>query len=72
VRDPGLSIDRPVGVATEIIVRFVFGVAVGLYVAAKLNTRRVPGFEFYVWGVPLVLGIIFMSSDRPVIRGLEI
>ena len=66
------QLDRPVSVATEIIVRFVFGVVVGFFLVAALNTSRVPGFAFYVWGVPLVLGIIFMSSDRPVIRGLEI
>ena len=72
VRDSGLIIDRPVSVATELIVRFVFGVVVGLFVVGALNTRRVPGYEFYVWGVPLVLGILFMSSDRPIIGGPEI
>jgi hypothetical protein len=72
VPDPGLRIDRPVSVATEIIVRFVFGVVVGVGVVAALNTRRVPGFEVYVWGIPLVLGILFTFSQRPVIGGPEI
>jgi len=71
MRDPGLRIDRPVSVTTEIIVRFVFGVVVGLFVAAALNTRRTLGFEFYVWGVPLVLGILFMFSERPVLGRRE-
>jgi hypothetical protein len=66
VRDPGLSIDRPVSVATETIARFVLGVAVGLVLAFALQRRGVPGFEIYVWGVPLALGILFMSSiERP-------
>ena len=69
--DPGLMIDRPVSVATETIVRFVFGVVVGLFVVAALNTRGLPGFEFYAWGVPLVLGILFMSSNRPILGGPE-
>ena len=71
VPDPGLMIDRPVSVATETIVRFVFGVVVGLFVVAALNTRGLPGFEFYAWGVPLVLGILFMSSNRPILGGPE-
>jgi preprotein translocase subunit Sec63 len=71
VPDPGLLIDRPVSVATEVIVRFVFGVVVGLFVASALNARGLPGFEFYVWGVPLIFGILFMSSNRPILGGPE-
>lgn len=71
VPDPGLAIDRPVSVATETIVRFVFGVVVGLLVAATLNKRGVPGFQIYVWAVPLALGILFMSSERPILGGRE-
>ncbi len=71
VPDPGFVLERQVSVATEVIVRFVLGVVVGLLVAASMNTRGVPGFEIYVWGVPLVLGILFMSSERPVFGGRD-
>ena len=69
--DHGLAIDRPVSVATETIVRFVLGAVVGLVLADSLRRRGVPGFSVYLWGVPLVMGILFMSSERPLFGGRE-
>jgi len=70
-RDHGPAIDRPVSVATETIVRFVLGAVVGVVLATSLYGRGVPGFSVYMWGVPLVLGILFMSSERPLFGGRE-
>jgi hypothetical protein len=67
VPDPGLMIDRPVSVATEVIGRFVFGVLAGLFPAFVLHRSQVPGVEILVWAIPPAVGLIFMYSERPLL-----
>jgi DnaJ-class molecular chaperone len=55
--------DRPVSVATETLARLALGALFGLGVALVLGNRRVPGFAFYVWILPLVIGMAFTSTS---------
>jgi DnaJ-class molecular chaperone len=55
--------DRPVSVATETLVRLAFGALFGLGLALVLGNRRVPGFAFYVWILPLVIGFACTSTS---------
>jgi hypothetical protein len=55
--------DRPVSVATETLARLAVGALLGLGVALVLQNRRVPGFAFYVWIIPLVMGLACTSTS---------
>jgi preprotein translocase subunit Sec63 len=67
VPDPGLKIDRPVSVATEVIARFVLGVVMGLWPAFVLYKSEAPGVEILVWAIPPAVGLLVMYSDRPLL-----
>jgi preprotein translocase subunit Sec63 len=68
----GVVLDRPISVVTETLVRLCLGVLFGLGIALVLRDRRVPGFEVYVWILPLVIGFACTSTSGRTLNMLRI
>ena len=54
---------RPLSVAAETFVRMAVGALLGVVLAFLLDGRGVPGFDLYVWILPVVLGFACTSTE---------
>ena len=54
---------RPMSVAAETFARMAVGALLGVLLAFLLDARGVPGFDLYVWILPLVLGFACTSTE---------